>query len=204
MTDNNSLVFLVDDDPSALRAVRRLLVGAGFDVDGYSDPEEFLLRHDREMPGCLLLDLAMPRLDGLRVQEALRASGCDRPVIFLTGHADVPATVQAMKAGANDFLTKPVSRDILVGAVQAALERDRRERQLRAEMRAIRNRLGTLTPREHEVFMHVVTGRLNKQIAGDLGIAEKTIKVHRARVMEKMGTRSLAELVRTADRLAIG
>ena len=155
------------------------------------------------MPGCVVLDLAMPGLNGLELQTALAASGCQRPIIFVSGHGDVPSSVRAMKAGAVDFLTKPVSEENLLAAIRRAIDRDRLMRQARAELQAIGERLNTLTPREREVLQHVVAGQLNKQIAADLGTVEKTVKVHRSRVMEKMGVRSLADLVRMAERIGV-
>lgn len=194
------LVCLVDDEAAVRKAVARLLRAAGLEVAPFASPEEFLAAHDPAAPGCLVLDMAMPGLDGLELQQALAARGSALPVIFLTGHADVPMCAQAMKRGATDFLTKPVNDTDLLAAVRRALEHHRRARQTRAEADAIRARIATLTPREREVLEHVVTGQLNKQIASDLGTVEKTIKVHRARVMEKMRVRSVAELVRLVER----
>jgi FixJ family two-component response regulator len=197
-------VFLVDDDPSVLRALSRLLRTAGYGARTFHSSREFLADHDPAVPGCLVLDLAMPGLNGLELQEALAASGSQRPIVFVSGHGDVSSSVQAMKAGAVDFLTKPVSEENLLAAVGRAIARDRRMRQAWAELQAIGARLATLTPREREVLEHVVAGRLNKQIAADLGTVEKTIKVHRSRMMEKMGVRSLADLVRIAERSGFG
>jgi FixJ family two-component response regulator len=155
------------------------------------------------VPGCLVLDLAMPGLNGLQLQEKLAAAGEPLPVIFLTGQADVPATVNAMKRGAADFLTKPVDRDALLSAVRAAIERDRTTRVAERELTEIRERLQSLTPRQYDVFQHVISGKLNKQTAADIGVAEKTVKAHRARMMEKMKVESVAELVRFAEKLGI-
>lgn len=199
----NPIVYIVDDDPPALKAVARLLKAAGFAVMTFSSPQRFLDHLDRDASGCLVLDLAMPELNGLELQQALASSGSMLPIIFLTGRADVPASVRAMKQGAADFLTKPVERDDLVRAVKSALARDLARRLAQREVDEIRRRLSTLTPREHEVFEHVIVGKLNKQTAADLGAAEKTIKVHRARVMTKMGVESVAELVRLAERAGI-
>jgi FixJ family two-component response regulator len=196
-------VFVVDDDPPVLKAVSRLLRAAGYDVATFSSPQRFLERLDATVPGCLVLDLAMPGLNGLELQEALASAGAALPVIFLSGRADVPATVKAMKRGAADFLTKPVERDTLLQAVRVALTRDRAARLARHEVDNIRGLLHTLTPREYEVFEHVIKGDLNKQTAADLGATEKTVKVHRARVMYKMNVRSVAELVRLAERAGI-
>jgi FixJ family two-component response regulator len=196
-------VFLVDDDPSILRALTRLLRAGGHQVSAFRSPRDFLAEHDAAVPGCIVLDLAMPGLSGLELQTALAASGCERPIIFVSGHGDVPSSVRAMKAGAIDFLTKPVSEENLLAAIRGAIERDRLMRQARAELQEIGERLSTLTPREREVLQHVVAGQLNKQIAADLGTVEKTVKVHRSRVMEKMGVRSLADLVRMAERIGV-
>lgn len=203
MNDREPTVFVVDDDPAVLKATSRLLRAAGFHAATFSSPERFLRQHDSAAPGCVILDLAMPGLSGLEVQDALAAAGRARPIIFLSGRANVPVTVQAMKHGAADFLTKPVERQALVQAVRTALTRDQTTRQARQEVDEIRHRLATLTPREYEVFEHVIEGRLNKQTASELGAAEKTIKVHRARVMEKMQVESVAELVRLAIRVGV-
>jgi FixJ family two-component response regulator len=196
-------VFLIDDDPSILRALTRLLRANGHQVGAFRSPRDFLAQHDAMVPGCVVLDLAMPGLNGLELQTALAAAGCQRPIVFISGHGDVPSSVRAMKAGAVDFLTKPVSEENLLAAIQRAMEHDRLMRQTRAELQAIGERLNRLTPREREVFVHVVAGQLNKHIAADLGTAEKTVKVHRSRVMEKMGVRSLADLVRMAERIGL-
>jgi FixJ family two-component response regulator len=194
-------VFVVDDDPAVLKGISRLLRAARLEVATFKSPQEFLERHDPNAPGCLVLDLAMPGLNGLELQEALKTKGTLIPIIFLTGHGDVPTTVQAMKRGALDFLVKPVNDEDLIKAVHAAIELDRNARHSKAELDEIRERLETLTPREREVLSHVVSGELNKQIAFKLGTVEQTIKVHRARVMEKMKVDSVAELVRLTERL---
>jgi FixJ family two-component response regulator len=194
---------VVDDDPSVLRALTRLLSAAGLQARGFSSPAAFLQAHDPAIPGCLLLDVALPGLDGLEVQQALSAAERARPIVFITGRGDIPTTVRAMKGGAVDFLTKPVNDGDLLAAVRNAIEIDRAAREAQVEMAALKRRLASLTPREREVLGHVVAGRLNKQIAGDLGTVEKTIKVHRARIMEKMAVRSLADLVRIAERLGL-
>ncbi len=182
----------------------RLLTAAGFEARAFPSPAAFFEVHDPVAPGCLVLDVALPGLDGLQLQQALAVSGCARPIVFITGRGDIPTSVRAMKGGAVDFLTKPVNDKDLLAAVRHAIEIDRLAREAQVEMDALRQRLARLTPREREVLGHVVAGRLNKQIAADLGTVEKTIKVHRARIMEKMAARSLAELVRIADRLGIG
>jgi FixJ family two-component response regulator len=194
---------VVDDDPSVLRALARLLSAAGLEVRGFPSPAAFLEAHDPGTPGCLVLDVALPGLDGLEVQKALSVSDCARPIVFVTGRGDIPTTVRAMKGGAVDFLTKPVNDSDLLAAVRNAIEIDRAARQAQVEVDAMRQRLARLTPREREVLVHVVAGRLNKQIAADLGTVEKTIKVHRARIMEKMAVGSLADLVRVAERLEL-
>jgi RNA polymerase sigma factor (sigma-70 family) len=194
---------VVDDDPSVLRALTRLLSAAGLETRGFPSPAAFLDAHDPATPGCLVLDVALPGLDGLELQQALAGSDCARPIVFITGRGDIPTTVRAMKGGAVDFLTKPVNDNDLLAAVRNAIEIDRMARQAQVEMDALRQHLASLTPREREVLVHVVAGRLNKQIAADLGTVEKTIKVHRARIMEKMAVRSLADLVRVAERLGV-
>ena len=200
MGEPKETVFLVDDDPSVLRGLRRLLTAAGSEVVAFESPREFLERHDPLAPGCLVLDLAMPGVNGMQLQQQLAASGSTLPIVFLTGHGDVPTSVQAMKRGAADFLMKPVDEKDLLAAIGSAFEKGRAMRAARAETAEIERRIATLTPREREVLEHVVSGMRNKQVAGELGTVEKTVKVHRARVMEKMGARSLAELVRLAER----
>jgi two-component system, LuxR family, response regulator FixJ len=198
------VVYLVDDDAAVRNALARLLGADGLAVQAFGAASEFLRAHDRSVPGCVLLDMCLPDLDGLAVQQALLQAGSDRPVVFMTGVGGVAESVCAMKAGAADFLTKPCDETLLLDAVHAAIERDLRRRGVRRELDAIAGRMASLTPREHEVLTHVVDGRLNKQIAADLGIAEKTIKVHRARAMEKMGASSLADLVRKTFELEVG
>jgi FixJ family two-component response regulator len=196
-------ICIVDDDPAVLKGLSRLLRSARLAVATFSSPREFLDRHDPHTPGCLVLDVAMPGLNGLELQQALAAKGSALQIIFLTGHGDIPMSVEAMKRGAVDFLTKPVNDDDLLTAVGVAIEKDRVSRQTRAEVAEIQQRLATLTPREREVLEHVISGQLNKQTAADLGTVEKTIKVHRARVMEKMKVQSVAELVRLAERARV-
>ena len=196
-------VFVVDDDPGVLKALSRVLRARGYAVRPYASPQAFLADHDPAAPGCAVLDVAMPGLDGLALQQALTAGKAHRPVIFITGKGDVPTSVRAMKAGAIDFLTKPVSDDVLVEAIARARNKDAEARERHAELSAIQAKLTTLTPREREVLGHVVAGRLNKQIAGDLGTVEKTIKVHRSRMMEKLGLRTVADLVRMAEKAGI-
>ena len=196
-------IFLVDDDAGVLKALSRLLRAKGYEIRSYTSPQEFLAQHDATVPGCAVLDVAMPGLDGLALQQSLTAGNSHRPVIFLTGKGDIPTSVRAMKAGAVDFLTKPVNDKDLLRAIAQAEEQDTRSRQSRAELASIQAKVTTLTPREREVLTHVVAGRLNKQIAGDLGTVEKTIKVHRSRMMEKLGVRTVAELVRLAEKIGI-
>jgi FixJ family two-component response regulator len=196
-------VFIVDDEAGVRNALARVFRSAGLQTAVFPSANEFLASFDSEAPGCLVLDLAMPGLNGIELQRALDRIGSPLPIVFLTGHATVSDSVQAMKGGAVDFLTKPVEDDVLLEAVRAALERDAEARASRSELDEIRERLSTLTPREREVLQQVVCGRLNKQIAHQLGTVEKTIKVHRARVMKKMQAGSLAELVRMAERLGI-
>jgi FixJ family two-component response regulator len=196
-------VYLVDDDPGVLKALSRLLRTRGYDTRSFTSAEEFLERHDPAVAGCAIFDLAMPGLDGLGLQKVFKDSGNQRPVIFLTGKGDIPKSVQAMKNGAVDFLTKPVNDFALLDAITRAEQDDAEARHTRAELAAIDDRIATLTPREREVLSHVVAGRLNKQIAADLGTVEKTIKVHRGRMMEKLGVRTVADLVRLVEKAGI-
>ena len=193
-------VFIIDDDAAVRKAVSRLLRSAGIAVAVFALPREFLAQYDPDMPGCLVLDLAMPDINGLQLQTTLSKKGCTLPIIFLTGHGDVSKSVQAMKQGAFDFLSKPAKDKDLLTAVRAAIERDTVARREHAKLSEIRARVDTLTPREREVLEHVVSGKLNKQIAGDLGITEATVKMHRARVMAKMKVQSVAELARLTER----
>jgi FixJ family two-component response regulator len=201
MTDKFT-VYLVDDDPGVLKALSRLLRARGYEVKPYFSPQLFLEEHDVAVPGCAILDVSMPGLDGLQLQRALTAAGgSHRPVVFVTGKGDIPTSVRAMKAGAIDFLTKPVKDEDLFEAVSSAEALDAESRRLHSELESMQAKVRTLTPREREVLTHVVAGRLNKQIAGDLGTVEKTIKVHRSRMMEKLGIRMVADLVRMAEKL---
>ena len=203
MLNGPATVFVVDDEADVLKALGRLLRAAGFHVRAYDSPRVFLEACERDTVGCAVLDLSMPGLDGLGLQQALADKGCHLPILFLSGHGDVPASVRAMKQGALDFMTKPVDGETLIGAVRNAIARDRAQREQEAERAELEERLATLTRRELEVLRHVVSGQLNKQIAADVGTVEKTVKVHRGRVMEKLRVRSLAELVRLAERLGI-
>ena len=194
-----ALVSVVDDDPSVRRSIARLVKGAGYRVEAYASAHEFLARPPEEGPACLLLDVRMPGLTGLDLQETLAIAAHSTSIVFITGYRDVRASVKAMKAGAVDFLTKPVDDQELLGAIERAVARASAARREEDRVTEIRERIKTLTPREAEVFALVVTGMLNKQIAFDLGVSEKMVKVHRGRVMEKMRAGSLAELVRLAD-----
>jgi FixJ family two-component response regulator len=196
-------IFLVDDDAGVLKSLSRLVRTRNYDVQSYTSPQEFLTRHDATIPGCAVLDVSMPGLDGLALQQALTAAGSERPVIFLTGKGDIPMSVRAMKAGAIDFLTKPVRGQDLFEAIARAETHDARSRRIHDEVASIEAKIATLTPREREVLTHVVAGKLNKQIAGDLGTVEKTIKVHRGRMMSKLGVRTVADLVRMAEKAGI-
>jgi FixJ family two-component response regulator len=200
MNEKNFTIYLVDDDPGVLKALSRFLDAEGYGVRPFTSAQDFLSHHDAAVPGCAVLDLAMPGLDGLQLQEALAAAGAQRPVIFLTGKGDIPTTVRAMKAGAVDFLTKNAPKDDLLQAIARAEELDVRIRQVHAELVAIQTKIAALTPREREVLTHVVAGRLNKQIAGDLGTAEKTVKFHRGHLMKKLGVCTVADLVRLAEK----
>jgi RNA polymerase sigma factor (sigma-70 family) len=193
-------VFVVDDDAAVRKAVSRLLRSAGLAVAVFASPREFLAQYDPATPGCLVLDVAMPGFSGLQLQTALGDKGTSLPIIFLTGHGDVSKSVQAMKHGAFDFLTKPVNAKNLLPAVHAAIEKDAVARQEQARLSEICAHLNTLTPREREVLEHVAAGKMNKQIADDLGITEATVKMHRARVMAKMKVQSVAELARLVER----
>jgi len=197
------IVYLLDDEPEMVKALTRLLRARGFQVLGFTSAREFLAHERQPGPACLVLDVAMPGIDGLQVQERLRRSGSELPVVFLTGRGDIPMSVRAMKAGAEDFLTKPVGAADLLRAVRAALRRVSDRQAERDELAALQERLVCLTPREREVLGHVIAGKMNKQIAADLGTGEQNIKVHRGRLMRKMGVRSVAELVWMAERLGI-
>lgn len=199
-----TVVWIVDDDESVLRGLARLLQSEGYEARGFADPAAFLAAHDPSMHGCAIVDLGLPGLDGLALQERLLAQDDSRPLIFLTGLGTIPSAVQAIRAGAVDFLSKPVEAEQLLAAVRTALDRDAVIRSARAVMNSLRDRLSLLTPREREVLDEVVAGRLNKQIADRLGAAEKTIKVHRGRLMRKMGVRSVAELATLMTRLDKG
>lgn len=203
MTAVSSLVLVVDDDPSVRKSLTRVLASAGYAVEAFASAREFLARPPHPGPCCLVLDVRMPGLTGIQLQELLATTGRRMSIVFVTGHADVRTSVKAMKAGAVDLLTKPVDARDLLAAVQRAVTRDVHDRAAGARHTEVQRRVGELTPRETEVFARVVTGMLNKQIGGVLGISEKTVKVHRARVMEKMRAGSVAELVRLADEAGV-
>ena len=194
--NNDAIVYVVDDDESVRIALQRLVRSSGLTVEVFSSADEFLERNPRDAPSCAVLDLAMPGMDGLELQAQIREQSLPMGVVFLTGQGDIPASVRAMKHGAADFLTKPVDADALLAAVDAALLEQTRLRQERLDQARIMERFGLLSPREREVMEFVVKGLLNKQIAAELGISEKTVKAHRANVMHKTGVRSVAELVR--------
>ena len=204
MTEPAPIIYVVDDDPDVLRAVERLLASVGLESATFRSPREFLEHCDRNAAGCLVLDLAMPGLSGLELQKMLEQQASHLPIIFLTGRGDIAASVQAMKHGASDFLTKPVDDALLIATIHDALARDQALRPARIEQERIAKRLATLTKRERQVLEHVVAGRLNKQIAADLGTVEKTIKYHRANLMRKMGVRVVADLVKVAERAGVG
>jgi FixJ family two-component response regulator len=204
MNGITSTVFIVDDAREVRMGLSRLLAAAGYRVRAFESAACFLQEHEPEAPGCLLLDVCMPGLSGLELQHSLIGSPGARPIVFLTGRGDIQTSVHAMKEGAVDFLTKPVDEQQLFAAVDQALQRDSEQRLERAIRDTIQRRLAMLTPRERQVMAHVIRGRLNKQIAADLGTGEKTVKVHRARVMSKMVARSVAELVQLAARVGVG
>ena len=210
MTDDRSLmtafkptVFVIDDDASIRKSLSRLLRSAGYTSETFSSSEEFLRREHFDGVGCILLDVKMPGLSGMDLQEELNKADYHMPIVFVTGHGDIPMTVEAMKKGAVDFLTKPFDDEELLQALRAAIEKDRNARAEHTEVHEIHRLIELLTPRENEILRYVVTGMLNKQIAVELGIAEKTVKVHRGRVMEKLGVDSVAELVRLAEKVGI-
>lgn len=203
MSDRTPTVFAVDDDPSVLKAMKRLLHSAGFDAEVFASAQAFLDSYPRDVVGCVVLDLAMPGIDGLQLQQRLAEKGGALPIIFLTGHGDVPACARAMKQGAAGFLSKPVEEQELLGAVQEAIRRSTIAHHEQREVTDIQQRLATLTPREREVLAHLMSGKLNKQIAAALGTVEQTIKVHRARIMRKMRATTVVTLVRQAVRAGI-
>ena len=203
MTEPDKVVFVVDDDASLRESLKDLIRSVGLRVEAFASAQEFLHSKRPNAPACLVLDVRLRGLSGLDLQKRMAESDMEIPIIFITGHGDIPMTVQAMKAGAVGFLTKPFRDQDLLDAIQQALERDRKAREQRAKFEELHSRYRSLTPREREVMTLVVAGLLNKQIAGELGTSEASVKVHRQHVMEKIGAGSLAELVRMADRLGI-
>ena len=196
-------VLVVDDDSAVRKALTRLLRANGFRVEAFASSQE-LLDRSGEAPGCLVLDVSLPDLDGLELQRRLTERGARLPIVFLTGHGDIPMSVRAIKAGAVDFLTKPVRAEALLVAVRAAFEKSTEEARARADGAELRERFESLTPREREVFAGLAEGKLNKQVAFDLGIVEQTVKFHRAHIMERMGAKSAAELMLIAAKLRLG
>ena len=199
----SQLVFVIDDDGSMRRAISRLLNAVSLQVQTFASAKEFLSRKLPDVPGCVVLDVRLPGLSGLDLQREMVERGIHVPIVFITGHGDIPMSVQAMKAGAVEFLTKPFRDQDLLDAIRSAIQRDRKGRRERAELGAVQNNLEQLTPREREVMSLVVAGLMNKQIASRLGASEKTIKIHRHRVMQKMHADSLADLVRMSQKLDI-
>ena len=201
--DSDAMIAIVDDDPSVRKGLERLIRSAGWKAVTFASAQEFLDRPRTEAPSCLVLDLQLPGLSGLDLQKRMAEAGLAIPIVFLTGHGNIPASVQAMKAGAMEFLTKPVNDEDLFKAIREALERDRRTRQQHADRRELRDRYESLTAREQEVMQQVISGLLNKQIAAELTITEDTVKFHRGHIMRKMRADSLADLVRMAEKLGI-
>src|SRR5881296_2609863 len=203
MSQTTPIVFVVDDDISVREALELLIRNAGWQPELLATAQEFLARPRVLAPSCLVLDVTLPGLNGLELQERIAADRSDMPIIFITGHGDVPMTVQAMKAGAVEFLTKPFGDEVLLGAIRNAIERSRAAVSREAEMRVLQNSYASLTPREREVMALVVSGRLNKQVGGELGISEITVKAHRGKMMRKMKASSLADLVNMGARLGL-
>ncbi len=203
MPQTDAIVFIVDDDASVREALTRLVRSAGLTVETFSSAEEFLKRPPTDAPGCLVLDVRLPDLSGLDLQRRMADTHNEMPIVFITGHGDIPTTVRAMKAGAVEFLTKPLVEGDLLESVQHAIATHRATRDHHAETAALRARYSSLTSREQEIMAWVVSGLLNKQIAGELGISEETVKVHRGHVMRKMAASSLADLVRMSERLGL-
>ena len=204
MPEPQPTVFVIDDDASVRRALSYLLASAGYKVETYSSAKAFLTRENYEGVGCILLDVRMPGLNGMELQEKLLRSAQSMPIIFLTGHGEIAMGVQAMKKGAVDFLTKPCDDEQLLAAIRTAIAKAFQARAHSEEAKEIDSRIGLLTPREKEILRYIITGMLNKQIAGKLGIAEITVKIHRGRIMQKLSAGSVADLVRLAEKAGIG
>ncbi len=203
MVQPEPTIFIIDDDPSVRKSLSRLLRSMGYAVETFSTAEEFLGREHFDGIGCIILDVQMPGLNGMDLQVELSKAEYGTPIVFLTGHGDIPMSVEAMKKGAVHFLTKPLDDTDLLQAVNEAIEEDRKAKAIQAEVYDIHGRIDLLTPREYQILRYVVSGMLNKQIAYTLNIAEKTVQIHRGRVMEKMGVDSVAELVRLAQKTGI-
>jgi len=197
------IVFVVDDDQSMREALQDLVASVGLEARVFASPEDFLRAKRPEVPGCLVLDMRLPGSSGLAFQQDLSRAGINVPIVFITGHGDIPMSVRAIKAGAIDFLTKPFRHQELLDAINAGIERDRAQRKESTHVAELRRRFDELTPREREIMPLLILGRLNKQIAGELGVSEATVKVHRGQVMRKMGARTLPELLRMGDRLGL-
>ena len=202
MSNESATIYIVDDDPSIRRSLGRLLRSANYQVEIFSSAQDFVDLESYDHPCCLVLDVTMPDMTGLEMQEKLPSLEINIPIIFITGYATIPMSVHAMKAGAVNFLEKPFDKDELIAEIEKAVQLDAQAAKERTEISGIKKCINSLTPRENEVFELVTTGKLNKQIAAELGVCEKTIKVHRAKVMEKMQVRSLAELVHLSDRVS--
>ena len=200
MSPSNAIIFVVDDDTSLRNAVKRLIRSLGFTVETFDSAQAFLTHEPHDGPACLVLDIRMPGTIGIQLQERLAKAGVQMPIIFITGHGNIPMSVKAMKAGAVDFIEKPFEDQQLIDAIHVAIARSNQLRKQQAELNKLQQRVDSLTPREHEVFRLVASGMLNKQIAFDLGLSEKTVKIHRSRVMQKMKAASLADLVRMAEK----
>ncbi len=202
-TQEKTVVFVIDDDISVRESLEALIGWAGWEVETFESAQDFLARSQVSVPCCLVLDVSLPGLNGLELQKMIAADDAAIPIIFITGHGDIPMSVQAMKAGAVEFLTKPIDDDALLRAIRHAIERSRAELENEAEVKKLRDRYASLTPREREVMLLVVSGLLNKQVGAELGISEITVKAHRGKLMQKMGANSLADLVRMSIRLSL-